>query len=110
MLFVKLIRTNAVEGVYQHALIAGPFDDDVDARYTMKQLKAGDTNRDSAYSVVDCEWVVAVARPGNPVTEVISWHETEDECKHNAAAAQRGDYTVVVEPMKYEDWVLSQKP
>jgi hypothetical protein len=105
MLFVKLTRSNAVDGLYQHALIAGPYEDDIDAKYYAKTLKAGDSNKDSAYEVVNCEWVVAVARPGNPKTEVISWHETEEDCKHNAAAAQRGDYTVVVEPMKFSAWL-----
>ncbi len=107
MLFVKLTRANAIDGAYQHALIAGPFEDDVDARYTMKQLKAGDSNRDSAYELSECQWVVVVKRAGEPQGEVISWHETEDDCKHHAAAAQRGDYTAVIEPMTYQQWLAS---
>lgn len=102
MLFVKLVRQNPIDGVYQQAMVAGPYEDDTDANYNAKQLRLADSNRDSTYTVVDCLWVVAVVRP-NDKPEVVSWHETEDDCKANAAAMQRGDYSVVVEPKKYDD-------
>lgn len=105
MLFIKLTRSNPVDGVYAKSLIAGPFEDDIDAQYQRKQLAAQDSNRDSAYEIVDWHWVVAVTRKGEPAPEVISWHESEDDCKAHAATAQRGDYTVVVEPMTYDAWL-----
>ncbi len=107
MLFVRLTRSNSVDGVYSKGVIAGPFEDDVDAKYHCKQLQSADSNRDSSYAVVDLTWVVTVTRRKGDKPEVISWHEDEADCKANAAAAQRGDYTVVVEPMTYDAWLKS---
>lgn len=104
MLFVKVTRSNATDGVYQHAMIAGPYEDDVDAQYIRKQLAKGDSNRDSKYEVVECDWVVSSKR-GEDKSQVVAWFETEADAFANAAIMQRSDYTVVVEPMKYKDWL-----
>jgi len=100
MFSVKVTRSNALDGVYQHAHIAGPYDDKVDADYHAKQLRTSDPNQDSVYEVVPIDWVVVVTRGKGKAakSEVVSWHEDEDDAKANAAMMQRGDYTVIVEP------------
>lgn len=50
MLFVKLTRPETGS-----TMIAGPFEDDIDARYTCKQLDKTDTNPESVYEVVNCQ-------------------------------------------------------
>lgn len=98
MLFVKLTRPESGS-----IMIAGPFEDDVDAKYTCKQLTKGDQNPDSVYEVVNCVWVVTVRPEGEEGKgEVIEWHETEAQARKSAGIIQRGDWTKVVAPMKYE--------
>ena len=98
MLFVKLTRPETGS-----TMIAGPFEDDIDARYTCKQLDKADVNPESVYEVVNCQWVVTVRPEGEEGQgEVIEWHETEADARKSAGIIQRGDWTKVVAPMKYE--------
>ena len=67
------------------SIIAGPFEDDVDAQYHAKRLRKEDPNPDSVYEVVDCSWVVK----NHGI--VVGFYETEKDAKREMAYMVRGD-------------------
>ena len=67
------------------SIIAGPFEDDIDAQYHAKQLRQGDFNPESVYVVVDWTWVIR--RNG----VVIGFYESEESAKKEMSYMVRAD-------------------